>query len=139
MPVRTLPAVHELVDGDSNLLRQLREVQVEDVLGRDPVQLDPEEIGGYVRGRVGARDRRGRLDRLRALPPARAHEPDRLVLLDHAEKNLFQIERELRERGVTSIVPVIGDVQRRGAASTAFLEHQRPRSCSTPRPTSTCR
>ena len=36
VPVRTLPAVHELVDGDSNLLRQLREVQVEDVLGRDP-------------------------------------------------------------------------------------------------------
>ena len=76
VPVRTLPAVHELLDGDSNLLRQLREVQVEDVLGRDPVQLDPEEIGGYVRGRVVLVTGRGRLDRLGALPPARAHEPD---------------------------------------------------------------
>ena len=40
VPVKTLPGVHELLDGDSTCCDQLREVQVEDVLGREPVQLD---------------------------------------------------------------------------------------------------
>ena len=124
VPVRTLPAVHELLDGDSNLLRQLREVQVEDVLGRDPVQLDPEEIGGYVRGRVvlvtGAGGSIGS-ELCRQLARMR---PARLVLLDHAETNLFQIERELVERGITNIVPVIGDVKDAGKLDRLFLGYR---------------
>jgi FlaA1/EpsC-like NDP-sugar epimerase len=124
VPVRTLPAVHELLDGDSNLLRQLREVQVEDVLGRDPVQLDPEEIGGYVRGRVvlvtGAGGSIGS-ELCRQLARMR---PARLVLLDHAETNLFQIERELVERGITNIVPVIGDVKDADKLDRLFLSYR---------------
>ena len=96
--------------------RQLRAVQVEDMLGREPVQLDPAAVGAYVPRPRRARDRRRRLDRLGALPPARrAWSPRRLVLVDHAENNLFTIERELRERGVTSIVAEIADVATRPA------------------------
>ena len=112
VPVRTLPAVHELLDGDSNLLRQLREVQVEDVLGREPVQLDPEEIGGYVRGRVVLVTGAGGSIGSELCRQLARMSPARLVLLDHAETNLFQIERELVERGVTNIVP--GDRRRQG-------------------------
>ena len=111
VPVRTLPAVHELLDGDSNLLRQLREVRVEDVLGREPVQLDPEEIGGYVRGRVVLVTGAGGSIGSELCRQLARMSPARLVLLDHAETNLFQIERELVERGITNIVPVIGDVK----------------------------
>jgi len=60
IPVRTTPTVFELLrdgSGDLRVTRQLREVQVEDVLGRDPVQLDPEEIGGYEPARARRRVR----------------------------------------------------------------------------------
>ena len=74
-----------------------------------------------------ARDRRRRLDRLRALPPARAHRARRASCCSTTPRtNLFQIERELLERGVTNIVPVIGDVQGRGASSTGCSSSYRP-------------
>jgi FlaA1/EpsC-like NDP-sugar epimerase len=124
VPVRTLPAVHELLDGDSNLLRQLREVRVEDVLGRDPVQLDPEEIGGYVRGRVVLVTGAGGSIGSELCRQLARMAPARLVLLDHAETNLFQIERELVERGTTNIVPVIGDVKDAGKLDRLFVGYR---------------
>ena len=111
--VRTLPSVNELLQGDLNLVEQLREVRVEDVLGREPVHLDAGDIGGYVTGRVvlvtGAGGSIGseicrQLTRL---------EPRCLVLVDHAEGNLFEIERNLAERGFDAHVPVIADVKDR--------------------------
>ncbi len=124
VPVRTLPAVHDLVDGDSNLLRQMREVRVEDVLGRDPVQLDPDEIGGYVRDRVVLVTGAGGSIGSELCRQLARMSPTRLVLLDHAETNLFQIERELLERGVTNIVPVIGDVKDAGKLDRLFLGYR---------------
>jgi FlaA1/EpsC-like NDP-sugar epimerase len=124
VPVRTLPAVHELLDGDSNLLRQLREVRVEDVLGRDPVQLDPEEIGSYVRGRVVLVTGAGGSIGSELCRQLARMAPARLVLLDHAETNLFQIERELVERGITNIVPVIGDVKDAGKLDRLFVGYR---------------
>jgi FlaA1/EpsC-like NDP-sugar epimerase len=124
VPVRTLPAVHELLDGDQNLLRQLREVQVEDVLGRDPVQLDPEEIGAYVRGRIVLVTGAGGSIGSELCRQLARMSPARLVLLDHAETNLFTIERELVERGITNIVPVIGDVKDAGKLDRLFLAYR---------------
>ena len=48
LPVKTLPGLAELVSGDSDLAAQLRPVEVEDVLGREPVEVDLEGIAGYV-------------------------------------------------------------------------------------------
>ena len=100
------------------------------------MQRDPEEIGGYVRGRVVLVSRRPIGSELCRQLARMA--PARLVLLDHAETILFQIERELVERGTTNIVPGIGDVKGT-SSSTASSSGTGPRSCSTRRPTSTCR
>src|SRR6185503_12284838 len=48
IPVRTLPTVFELLRGGVQLTRQLREVQVEDVLGRDPVVMEIDRVGAYM-------------------------------------------------------------------------------------------
>ena len=72
VPVKTLPGLYELISGDVNLAGQLRPVQVEDVLGREPVEVDFEGDRLVRARRDRARDGRGRLDRLRALPPDRA-------------------------------------------------------------------
>src|SRR5688572_23693914 len=83
IPVRTLPTVFELLRGGVQLTRQLREVQVEDVLGRDPVRMELDRVGAYLEDKVVLITGAG--PRLR-------------VLLDHGEDNLFQIEREMTEQ-----------------------------------------
>ena len=71
VPVRTLPTVFELLRGGVQLTRQLREVQVEDVLGREPVKMELDRVGAYMQDKVVAGHRRRRLDRLGARPPDR--------------------------------------------------------------------
>jgi FlaA1/EpsC-like NDP-sugar epimerase len=98
IPVRTLPTVFELLRGGVQLTRQLREVQVEDVLGRDPVKMELDRVGAYLEDRVvlvtGAG---GSIGAELSRQIARVN-PRLLILLDHAEDNLFQIEREMTEQ-----------------------------------------
>ena len=110
IPVRTLPTVFELLSGGVQLTNQLREVQVEDVLGRDPVVVELERVGAYLEDQVvlvtGAGGSIGsELCRQIALV-----NPKLLVLLDHAEDNLFQIEREMvSERHFNRVEAVLAD------------------------------
>jgi FlaA1/EpsC-like NDP-sugar epimerase len=95
IPVRTLPTVFELLQTGGNFVRQVRDVQVEDILGREPVVMELDRVGAYVNGEVvlvtGAG---GSIGKELSRQIARVA-PRRLVLLDHAEDNLFQIQREL--------------------------------------------
>src|SRR6185503_14230109 len=50
--VRTMPTVFELLQNGSQLVRQVRDVRVEDMLGREPVRMETELTGGYLTGRV---------------------------------------------------------------------------------------
>ena len=110
VPVRTLPGPKELLGADS-LVTRLRNVQVEDLLGRQPVRLDLAEIGAYVAGRsvlvTGAGGSIGSelVRQIGRLGPAS------LVLIDNSETNLFTIERELADRGIAGVVPVLADVK----------------------------
>ncbi len=49
IPVKTLPGLHELIAGDLDLANQIRPVQVEDVLGREPIEVDFESVASYLR------------------------------------------------------------------------------------------
>ncbi|HET9163149.1 MAG TPA: polysaccharide biosynthesis protein, partial [Solirubrobacterales bacterium] len=89
--VRTLPTVFELLRGGVQLNKQLREVQVEDVLGRDPIVVELDRVGAYLRDRIvlvtGAG---GSIGSELCRQIARVG-PRLLVMLDHAEDNLFEI------------------------------------------------
>ena len=52
VPVKTLPGLNELIAGDLDLARQMRPVQVEDLLGREPVEIDVDAIASYVPGKT---------------------------------------------------------------------------------------
>jgi FlaA1/EpsC-like NDP-sugar epimerase len=93
--VRTLPTVFELLRGGVQLTRQLREVRVEDVLGRDPVVMELDRVGAYLEDkRVLVTGAGGSIGSELVRQIARVR-PKLLVLLDHAEDNLFQIDREM--------------------------------------------
>jgi FlaA1/EpsC-like NDP-sugar epimerase len=127
VPVKTLPGLYELISGDLDLAGQIRPVQVEDVLGREPVEVDLQAIASYVAGETvlvtGAGGSIGselcrQIARLGA---------GRLILVDQAETDLFEVERELvDERGFTACVPVLADVKNRAKLRQVF-EHYRPR------------
>ncbi len=110
IPVKTLPGLPELIAGDYNLAGQIRPVEVEDLLGREPVEADIDAIAGYVTGHVvlvtGAGGSIGS-ELCRQL--ARVG-PTRLVLVDNGEPGLFEIERELvDERGFHATAAVLAD------------------------------
>ena len=90
VPVKTLPSLSDLVSGDADLARQLRPVEVEDVLGREPVEVDFPSISEYLKGEVvlvtGAG---GSIGSELCRQIARVG-PGKLVLLDHAEPALLR-------------------------------------------------
>jgi len=108
--VRTLPTVFELLRGGVQLNKQLREVRVEDVLGREPIVRELDRVGAYLRDRIvlvtGAGGSIGS-ELCRQIAQVR---PRLLVMLDHAEDNLFEIDREMVElRHFTSAESVLAD------------------------------
>ncbi len=123
VPCKTLPSLPELIAGDVTV-RRLREVRVEDVLGRAPVEIDLAKVARYLNGRTvmvtGAGGSiGGELCRQVAALGAR-----KLVLVDHAENNLFEIDLELRDRGWSNLVPVIADCKDPVAMGRVFDDHR---------------
>jgi FlaA1/EpsC-like NDP-sugar epimerase len=128
IPVRTTPTVFELLrDGSGQLrvTRQLREVRVEDMLGREPVREELERVGAYLAGQVvmvtGAG---GSIGSELCRQIARVG-PRRLVLVDHAEDNLFEITRELEEdRHIRTATPVLADCKEEERMREVLTEYR---------------
>jgi FlaA1/EpsC-like NDP-sugar epimerase len=127
IPVRTLPTVFELLQTGGALARQVREVRVEDVLGREPVQMELERVGSYLSGEtVLVTGAGGSIGAELCRQIARV-EPHRIVLLDHAEDNLFSIQRELEdERHVppSMLAAVLADCKEEERMREVFTEQQ---------------
>jgi FlaA1/EpsC-like NDP-sugar epimerase len=128
IPVRTTPTVFELLrdgEGQMRVTHQLREVRVEDMLGRESVRMDLDRVGAYLAGKVvlvtGAG---GSIGSELCRQIARVG-PRRLVLVDHAEDNLFEILRELEEdRHVKVAAPVLADCKEQERMREVFAEHR---------------
>jgi len=126
VPVKTLPSVHELIAGDLNLARQLREVGVEDVLGREAVELDLASIASYLTGEIVLVTGAGGSIGSELCRQIAAVGPERLVLVENAESALVGIERELEhERAFRGVAPVLADVKN-AAAMRRLFERERP-------------
>jgi FlaA1/EpsC-like NDP-sugar epimerase len=126
VPVKTLPGLHELISGDLDLAGQIRPVQVEDILGREQVEVDLEAVASYLRGKtVLVTGAGGSIGAELCRQIARVA-PARLVLVDAGETALFDIERELvEEREFPAAVPVLGDAGNRAKLRQVF-ERYRP-------------
>jgi FlaA1/EpsC-like NDP-sugar epimerase len=126
VPVKTLPGLYELIAGESALATQIRPVQVEDVLGREPVEVDLESTAGYLKNAtVLITGAGGSIGSELCRQIARVS-PQRLILVDQGETALFEIERELvDERGFAAAIPVLADCRSRTKMRQIF-ERYRP-------------
>ncbi|HEY7966150.1 MAG TPA: nucleoside-diphosphate sugar epimerase/dehydratase [Solirubrobacteraceae bacterium] len=126
IPVRTLPTVFELLAASVNVARAVREVRVEDVLGREPVNMLLERVGRYLHGAVVAVTGAGGSVGSELCRQIARSSPARLILIDHAEDNIFAIMRELEEdRHVprSLLVPVLADCKEEERMREVLSEH----------------
>jgi FlaA1/EpsC-like NDP-sugar epimerase len=121
---RILPGIGDLIEGKVSV-RALRKVDLEDLLGRDPVTLDADLLHRHITGRtVMVTGAAGSIGSELCRQIARLS-PGRLILFEIAESPLFYLEMEMREKFPTvGLVPVIGDVRDRGRVEEVVRAHR---------------
>ena len=124
LPVKIVPGLFEMIGG-AKALSQIRNVSLEDLLRREPVDLDMDSIGGVASGRVLLITGAGGSIGSELCRQVARFAPSSLVLVEQAENNLFFIERELREHFPTlDIVPCIADVCDAPRIGQVFARHR---------------
>lgn len=124
IPSRTVPGVYELVGGKVSINR-LREVEINDLLRREPVRVNDEAVGAALAGkRVLVTGAGGSIGRELCRQIAR-RAPAELVLLGHGENSIFEIFLELRaDYRDLLLSPVIADVRDEERLAQVFGQHQ---------------
>jgi FlaA1/EpsC-like NDP-sugar epimerase len=124
VPVRTLPAVNELLD-ETVSVNRIRAVRVEDLLRREPIAISPEPMRRLVSGKTVLVTGAGGSIGSELCRQLAALGVGRLVLFERAETPLFYIAEELRRRfaGV-DLASVIGDVTDEAALARLFEREQ---------------
>ena len=118
--IKTLPALYQLANGDVSI-QQIRNVQVEDLLGRDSVNVDLSHIDRYVRGKVVLVTGGGGSIGSELCRQLVRYQPKQLIIFDIYENNAYEIQQELR-RNVPGFEPVvlIGSVRDRDRVNSVF-------------------
>jgi FlaA1/EpsC-like NDP-sugar epimerase len=110
LPVKIIPGLYDILDGKVNLSR-IRNVTIDDLLGRDAVKLDNDAIGAFLTGkRVLVTGAGGSIGSEICRQVVRFY-PEKLVLIEQAENALFSIHKELaKSKGIQEIVPCVADI-----------------------------
>lgn len=121
--VRTLPGISELADGKVTI-SDLRPVQIEDLLGRDPVPPDPTLMSKCITGKTVLVTGAGGSIGSEICRQIVTQRPIRLVLVDHSEFNLYSIEQELAaicdSQNIIELVPILASVTDRIRMEAVF-------------------
>lgn len=117
---KTLPGISDIIEGRISI-SQIKDVAIEDLLGRDPVKLDEESIHHYLTGkRVLVTGAAGSIGSELCRQVAR-FTPAKILLLDSAETPLYHIEKEISEAyPELRVVPVLADIRRNDRLSAVF-------------------
>jgi FlaA1/EpsC-like NDP-sugar epimerase len=106
----TVPSLDQLATGQVKV-SQLRNVEIQDLLGREAVELETENISSLLRGRVVMVTGAGGSIGSELCRQIVSFNPARLLLVEQSEVQIFQIEQELIERGFGGIVlPLVADI-----------------------------
>ena len=119
---RILPGLFELINGRVSI-SQLREVSLEDLLGREPVKLDTASIAGYLENKCVLVTGAGGSIGSELCRQIVRYQPRRLILLGKGENSIFSIYQELQGRPEpVEFLPVIADIRDENRLENIFNE-----------------
>ena len=120
----SVPGIYQLVTGEVSV-SSLKKVSVEDLLGRDPIQVNIDEILGYVKGKVILVTGGGGSIGSELCRQIAAHQPKKLIIFDIYENNAYEIEQELkRKHPELDLLTLIGSVRDTKRINKVFGEHK---------------
>lgn len=109
--IKRLPGVYQIAKGEV-LLSKMRKVEVEDLLGRDPIKVDMKQIFAYLTGKVILITGGGGSIGSEIARQVAAHHPKQLIIFDIYENNAYDIEQELKKKHPElNLVVLIGSVR----------------------------
>ncbi len=119
---RIVPSLHEIVHGRVQVSR-IRDVEIEDLLGREPVELDDDNLHGFLTGKVVMVTGAGGSIGSELVRQLTQFAPKKLLLVERAEFMLFQIEREMvKDFADTPFFPLLADVSDEHRMREIFTE-----------------
>ena len=117
--LRTLPGICQLANGEVRI-EQIREVDIEDLLGRETVKIDLDEVAAYITGKTVLVTGGGSIGS-ELCRQAAAQRPKRLIIFDIYENNAYDIQMELRRtHPELDLVVLIGSVRDRARVMQVF-------------------
>ena len=121
--VMTVPAYADIVSGKVSV-SQLRQVELDDLLGRDPVRLDDAGLSGFLKGNTVLVTGAGGSIGAELCRQIARFAPARIVLLESSEFALYAIEQEFRDRrAAVPVAAVIGDAKDEARVTEVFVRH----------------
>ena len=121
---RIMPAIRDFMTGDFTV-DKIRKVKVEDLLGRDPVQLDRSVVADQLRDKCVLVTGAGGSIGSEIARQVAGYAPRALVLLDFAESALFEVDRTIREQyPAVEIIPCLVDIRHAGDVDHVFEKHR---------------
>lgn len=123
-PVKILPGLYQLADGQVSV-SSMREVDIQDLLGRDPVTVDINEIIGYIEDKTVLVTGGGGSIGSELCRQIASHNPKRLIILDIYENNAYNIEQELKRKlRNLDLVTLIASVRDYGKMKDVFAKYR---------------
>ena len=124
LSVKTLPSLHEMMEGFSQL-PQLREINITDLLGREEVHIDTEQVRSLIRDKVVLVTGAGGSIGSELSRQVLKRGPKQLILMERSENNLFHVHRQLSELSVNvPIVPLLCDVTDAARVDHEFFRYR---------------
>lgn len=121
--LKTLPGMYQLIDGELNVSK-LRDVEITDLLGREPIKVNLGEIMGYVKGQVVMVTGGGGSIGSELCRQIAAYEPKQLIIFDIYENNAYEIQQELkRHYPELNLEVLIGSVRNTHRMETVFATY----------------
>lgn len=118
--LRTIPGTYQLINGDVSV-SSLKEVEIEDLLGREPIRINTEEVLGHVGGKVVLVTGGGGSIGSELCRQLAAHHPKQLIILDIYENNAYDIQQELiRKYPELDLVVLIASVRNKERIDSIF-------------------
>ena len=122
--VKILPGIYQLINGEVSITK-LRDVEIEDLLGRDPIRVNLDEIMGYVSGKVVLVTGGGGSIGSELCRQIASHDPKQLIIFDIYENNAYDIQLELREKYPNlDLVVLIGSVRNTHRVEMVFEKYR---------------